>query len=1229
MSHVEALPGLGEQSGYETLLGIDQAVLDAIPAAVYVCAADGEVVRFNRRAVELWGRTPRTGDSEERFCGSFRLYQLDGRLLRHDRTPMEHVLRTGEPARDREVVIERPDGSRINVLVNIEPFKNAADDVEGAINCFQDITERRRLEALARDSERRLREILDALPSPIYTTDAEGRITFFNREAAVLAGREPELGKDKWCVSWRLHSPEGKMLAHDECPMAVALKEKRPVRGIDAVAERPDGTRVPFMPHPTPLFDEAGKLTGAVNMLVDLTEQREAGKRLTTSEARYRGIFEGARVALWDQDFSRLLDLLDEIRSKGVTDIRTYFEARPDELAEAVALVLVRDINDYAVELFEADDKEALLGALGATFLPETLPVFLEELVSLWEGKRRFESEAVVRTLKGKLIRVMLTIAWDGERCERSLVSILDISRQKASERRWKTLNRIARTLSQDLDVQRTVQSVTDIATELSGAKFGAFFYNSVNDEGEKYLLYTLSGAPRAAFEKFGLPRNTAVFEPTFRGMEVVRSDDIRTDPRYGKSAPHYGMPKGHLPVVSYLAVPVISRSGEVVGGLFFGHDQSGVFTKESEELVAGIAAHAAIALDNARLLAAAQNEVEHRRRADEASQRLASIVESSADAIVSKDLDGVIVSWNNGAERLFGYTAAEVVGRSITILIPEDHLDEEPKILHRVRHGERIEHYETIRRRKDGTLVDISLTVSPVRNAEGKIVGASKIARDITERKRHELSLSRRAEEQAALYQFTDRLHRAEDLDDVHQSALDAILRALRCSRASILLFDEAGVMRFVAWRGLSDAYRQAVDGHSPWTPEEKAAQPIVMNDVGAADLDDSLRATIEGEGIRALAFIPLVSMGKLIGKFMAYYEEPHTFVPEEIDLAVTIARQLGFSVERLRAAEDLRQNEERFRIATQTGKVGLWEWDIPSNNVSWTDSLYGMHGVTKEEFEASVEGFDSLVHPEDRERVSQALARALEEDAPYELEFRILKPDGGVVWIFTNAVVLREEGQPVRLIGATVDITERKEAELQRDLLVAELSHRVKNTLATVISIARQSFSKGQSVEKASEAFNARIRALAQTHGRLAEANWASVSFQTILLDELAPYRREDGSNIRLSGPLTELNPRCALTLGMALHELATNAAKYGALSTKNGTVDIAWHKDTDARRLLIRWAEAGGPPVALPKRSGFGRLLLERALASDLRGHVELNFAKNGLECEIAIPLEEFAV
>lgn len=183
--------------------------------------------------------------------------------------------------------------------------------------------------------------------------------------------------------------------------------------------------------------------------------------------------------------------------------------------------------------------------------------------------------------------------------------------------RRCERLHSLARVIASDLDLERIVQTVTDVATQECGAQYGAFFYNVEGENGERYRLFTLSGAPREAFERFGLPRNTAVFEPTFRGTGVVRSDDIRRDPRYGKNAPHFGMPAGHVPVVSYLAVPVVSRSKKVLGGLFFAHEQPGRFDEECETFIQGIAAHAAVAIDNAHLHREAQQEIERRRRAE------------------------------------------------------------------------------------------------------------------------------------------------------------------------------------------------------------------------------------------------------------------------------------------------------------------------------------------------------------------------------------------------------------------------------------------------------------------------------------------------------------------------------------------------------------------------------------------------------------------------------------
>ncbi len=163
-------------------------------------------------------------------------------------------------------------------------------------------------------------------------------------------------------------------------------------------------------------------------------------------------------------------------------------------------------------------------------------------------------------------------------------------------------LNRIGTRLAVERDVHKLVQMVTDEATTLSGAAFGAFFYNVTNAAGESYVLYTISGTPREAFERFPMPRNTEIFGPTFPGEGAVRIADVTRDPRFGKNDPYSGMPPGHLPVRSYLAVPVISRTRVVLGGLFFGHPDPGVFHERDERLVVGIAAQAAIAIDNARL---------------------------------------------------------------------------------------------------------------------------------------------------------------------------------------------------------------------------------------------------------------------------------------------------------------------------------------------------------------------------------------------------------------------------------------------------------------------------------------------------------------------------------------------------------------------------------------------------------------------------------------------------
>jgi PAS domain S-box-containing protein len=350
--------------------------------------------------------------------------------------------------------------------------------------------------------------------------------------------------------------------------------------------------------------------------------------------------------------------------------------------------------------------------------------------------------------------------------------------------RALEVLNRTGVAIGAELDLERLVQIVTDAGTELSGAQFGAFFYNVLRPDGEAYTLYSLSGVPREAFAGFPMPRNTAVFEPTFRGTGTVRSPDIMADPRYGKSEPYHGMPPGHLPVRSYLAVPVLSRTGEVVGGLFYGHAQPGMFSERAERILVGLATQAAVAIDNSRLYQTSVQEVAARRQAEERLQelnrtleervaeraeqlaastvrlrdierRFRILVEGVTDyAIYMLDPSGAIINWNPGAERIKGYGREEIIGQHFSRFYTDE--DRQAGIPRRAL-GTAAEtgkyEAEGWRVRKDGTRFWAGVVINAIRDATGEIVGFAKITRDLTERKAAE-----------------ERIHQAQKMEGIGQ---------------------------------------------------------------------------------------------------------------------------------------------------------------------------------------------------------------------------------------------------------------------------------------------------------------------------------------------------------------------------------------------------------------------------------------------------------------------------
>lgn len=264
-------------------------LLALLPVAIYICDQAGKVVWSNEKAATLWGRIPRVG-AGGRPMGGVKAFLPNGERITTQSGPMSRVLASGQGLNEQEAVLEQPDGTRVPVLCNLAPLFDEQGRVIGGVNCFLDISEIKRAQSRLQEREAWERGLLNALPVPVYTTDVEGRITFFNEAAEHFWGRKPALNEQHWCGALRLFTADGAPLPHEEGPTARALKDNHFVRGVEAIAERPDGSRLPFRAYPTALHDDAGRLVGAVTMLIDQSERKqyEAAQKALLDELNHR-----------------------------------------------------------------------------------------------------------------------------------------------------------------------------------------------------------------------------------------------------------------------------------------------------------------------------------------------------------------------------------------------------------------------------------------------------------------------------------------------------------------------------------------------------------------------------------------------------------------------------------------------------------------------------------------------------------------------------------------------------------------------------------------------------------------------------------------------------------------------------------------------------------------------------------------------------------------------------
>lgn len=418
--------------------------------------------------------------------------------------------------------------------------------------------------------------------------------------------------------------------------------------------------------------------------------------------------------------------------------------------------------------------------------------------------------------------------------------------------------------------------------------------------------------------------------------------------------------------------------------------------------------------------------DVTERKQEEQTRAHLAAIVESSDDAIISKDLNGVILSWNQGAERLFGYTAEEMIGQPGKRLFLPTQSVEESRILQRVSDGECINLYETIRRRKNGQTINISLSVSPIRGANGLIIGASKIARDIGEQKlRHA--------QQQQLFEFANAVNRTEALSDLYEKALDTIMQTLRADRASILLIDPDGLMRFKAFRGLSLNYRHAVEGHSPWSNDDPSPQGIVFSNIAYAEVEPHIRATVLSEGIQALAFVPLTYGKRLIGKFMVYFNSPRELQDQDLQLAHVIGNTLAFGIERNRAVEALRESELRKGAILSSALDCLITMDHDGRIVEFNPAAEQTFGYRREEVIGHTVS-ETIIPPRLREAHRNGMERYLRTGEAQLMGRRVdlvaMRADGTEFPVELSINVIRLPDRPPFFTAYLRDITERRRA-------------------------------------------------------------------------------------------------------------------------------------------------------------------------------------------------------
>jgi PAS domain S-box-containing protein len=467
---------------------------------------------------------------------------------------------------------------------------------------------------------------------------------------------------------------------------------------------------------------------------------------------------------------------------------------------------------------------------------------------------------------------------------------------------------------------------------------------------------------------------------------------------------------------------------------------------------------------------------------------------------------------------------------------------------------------------------------------------------------------------------------------------------------RVNILLVDDqpSKLLSYeVVLRDLGETLIKATSAREALEHLLRSEIAVILIDVCMPDLDGFQLASMIREHPRfqqtAIIFVSAVLLNEV--DFLRGYEMgavdyvPVPVIPDVLRAKVKVfaelyrktrqLEQLNAQLEtrvRERTAEleasttSLLESEQRRNLALAAGQMGSWDWDLVRRDCMWDEGQYRIFGVDPDSFKVTVENVGALIDPEDWLRLQNMLQGFSGDGEAHQTEFRIRRPNGEVRWCMgTASARVDAAGKIVRVSGVTVDITERKRTEERQALLAREVDHRAKNALAVVQSIVR--LTRSDTINNYVAAVEGRIGALARAHTLLAQSRWVGADLAMLIDEELAPYRTGEPGRIRSSGPPASLDPRTAQTIALAVHELATNAAKHGALSSMSGRVAIAWELKPGS--LSVQWTETGGPRVQSPAAKGFGIKVIVTSVEAQLGGKAHFDWRPDGAQCTLTLP------